>query len=122
MENQLAKLTSLVRQLVVGQQQPPMTAKIYGICTSVEHPTDMCPTLQETESGQSENVGAIGGFQYVWKATNLARAESRAICSSAIRTCLECTSRSSRLPTAKFTLPSTTIPAAATATKSVSTR
>ncbi|RDX97361.1 hypothetical protein CR513_19873, partial [Mucuna pruriens] len=64
LENQPTELTSLVRQLVVGQHQPAMAAKVCGICTSVEHPTDMCPTLQETESDQPENVGAIGGFQY----------------------------------------------------------
>ncbi|RDY00101.1 hypothetical protein CR513_16755, partial [Mucuna pruriens] len=64
LEDQLTELTSLVRQLAVGQHQPAMVAKIYGICTSMEHPTDMYPTLQETESDQPENVGAIGGFQY----------------------------------------------------------
>ncbi|RDX60336.1 hypothetical protein CR513_61526, partial [Mucuna pruriens] len=58
LENQLTELTSLVRQLAVSQHHPAMAAKIYGICTSVEHPTDLCPTLQETD------VGAIGGFQY----------------------------------------------------------
>ncbi|RDX64699.1 hypothetical protein CR513_56710, partial [Mucuna pruriens] len=62
LENQLTELRSLVRQLAVGQHQPAMVAKVCGICTSVEHPTDMCPTLQETESNQLENVGAIGGF------------------------------------------------------------
>ncbi|RDX84375.1 hypothetical protein CR513_34594, partial [Mucuna pruriens] len=66
LENQLTELTSLVRQLAVSQHQPAMAAKICGICTSVEHPTDMCPTLQETESDQPEHVGAVGGFQY-WK-------------------------------------------------------
>ncbi|RDX84369.1 hypothetical protein CR513_34587, partial [Mucuna pruriens] len=64
LENQLTELTSLVRQLVVGQHQPAMAAKVCGICTSMEHPTDMCPTLQETESDQTENVGAISGYQY----------------------------------------------------------
>ncbi|RDX94339.1 hypothetical protein CR513_23287, partial [Mucuna pruriens] len=64
LENQLTELTSLVRQLAVGQHQPATTAKVCGICTSMEHPTDMCPTLQETESDHTENVGAIGGFQY----------------------------------------------------------
>ncbi|RDX94758.1 hypothetical protein CR513_22831, partial [Mucuna pruriens] len=39
LENQLTELTSL-------------------------HPTDLCPTLQETESDQPENVGAISGYQY----------------------------------------------------------
>ncbi|RDX84215.1 hypothetical protein CR513_34771, partial [Mucuna pruriens] len=64
LENQLIELTSLVRQLVVGQHQPAMATKICGICTFVEHPTDMCPTLQENESDQPKNVRAIGGFQY----------------------------------------------------------
>ncbi|RDX94147.1 hypothetical protein CR513_23503, partial [Mucuna pruriens] len=62
LENQLSELTSLVRQLVVGQHQPNMATKVYGICTSVEHPTDLCPTLQETESDQPEIVGTIGGY------------------------------------------------------------
>ncbi|RDX83740.1 hypothetical protein CR513_35310, partial [Mucuna pruriens] len=41
-----------------------MVAKLCGICTSMEHPTDMCPILQETEADQPENVGAVGGFQF----------------------------------------------------------
>ncbi|RDX72410.1 hypothetical protein CR513_48107, partial [Mucuna pruriens] len=52
------------RQLVVGQHQPTLAAKACGICTFVEHPTDICPTLQETESDESESVGAIGAYQY----------------------------------------------------------
>ncbi|RDX99535.1 hypothetical protein CR513_17403, partial [Mucuna pruriens] len=36
-----------------------MAAKIY-----VEYLTDMCPTLQETESDHPEHVGAVGGFEY----------------------------------------------------------
>ncbi|RDX76770.1 hypothetical protein CR513_43199, partial [Mucuna pruriens] len=64
LENQLSELTSLVRQLTVGQHQPSMVAKVCGICTFVEHPTDLCPTLQEAELDQLESVGAIGGYQY----------------------------------------------------------
>ncbi|RDY07250.1 hypothetical protein CR513_08669, partial [Mucuna pruriens] len=64
LENQLTELTSLVRQLTVGQHQPSLAAKVCGICTFVEHLTNMCPTLQEIESDQLENVGAISGFQY----------------------------------------------------------
>ncbi|RDX71080.1 hypothetical protein CR513_49610, partial [Mucuna pruriens] len=30
----------------------------------VEHPTVICPTLQEIESDHPESVGAIGGCQY----------------------------------------------------------
>ncbi|RDX90234.1 hypothetical protein CR513_27923, partial [Mucuna pruriens] len=29
-----------------------------------EHSTDMCPTLQETESDNAKIVGSIGGYQY----------------------------------------------------------
>ncbi|RDX99463.1 hypothetical protein CR513_17484, partial [Mucuna pruriens] len=47
LENQLTELTSLVRQLAISQHQPAMAAKICGICTSVEHPTDMCPTFKK---------------------------------------------------------------------------
>ncbi|RDX62169.1 hypothetical protein CR513_59522, partial [Mucuna pruriens] len=50
LENQLTELTLLVRQHAIGQHQPTIVAKVCGICTSVEHPTDLCPMLQETES------------------------------------------------------------------------
>ncbi|RDX95406.1 hypothetical protein CR513_22075, partial [Mucuna pruriens] len=64
LENQLTELTSLVRQLAVGQHQPSIIARVCGICTSVDHPTDMCPTLQDTELDYPESVGAIGGYQH----------------------------------------------------------
>ncbi|RDY04479.1 hypothetical protein CR513_11800, partial [Mucuna pruriens] len=60
LENQLTELTSLVRQLAVRQHQPSIAARVCSICTSVEHPTDMCPMLQEIESNYLESVGAIG--------------------------------------------------------------
>ncbi|RDY10004.1 hypothetical protein CR513_05533, partial [Mucuna pruriens] len=63
LENQLTEWTSLVRQLAVGQHQPSIAARVCGICTSVQHPIDMCPTLQETESDYPESVGAIGGYR-----------------------------------------------------------
>ncbi|RDY06533.1 hypothetical protein CR513_09467, partial [Mucuna pruriens] len=63
LENQLTKLTSLVRQLSVGQHRPSIAARVCGVCTFVEHPTDMCPILQETELDHLESVGAIGGYQ-----------------------------------------------------------
>ncbi|RDY02082.1 hypothetical protein CR513_14520, partial [Mucuna pruriens] len=59
-KNQLTELTSLVRQLVVRKHQPSIVVGVCGICTSVEHPTDMCPTLQEIESNHPESVGSIG--------------------------------------------------------------
>ncbi|RDY10712.1 hypothetical protein CR513_04731, partial [Mucuna pruriens] len=56
LENQLIELTSLVRQLAIGQHQPSIAAKVCGICTFVEHPIDMCPTLRETESDYQKSV------------------------------------------------------------------
>ncbi|RDY00677.1 hypothetical protein CR513_16113, partial [Mucuna pruriens] len=65
----------------IGQHQPAMAAKVCGICTFVEHPTNMCPTLQETESDQLENVGAIAA----WKTAISPRTELGVIRSSTIR-------------------------------------
>ncbi|RDX92450.1 hypothetical protein CR513_25416, partial [Mucuna pruriens] len=62
--DQRSQLTLDVRQLAVGQHQPSIAAKIFGICTSMKHPIDMCLTLQETESDHLESVEAIGGDQY----------------------------------------------------------
>ncbi|RDY04586.1 hypothetical protein CR513_11678, partial [Mucuna pruriens] len=64
LENQLTELTSLVRQLVVGQHQQSAQLRVCGICTSVEHPTDMCPTLQETELDSVKCIRGIRGYQY----------------------------------------------------------
>ena len=56
LEQQIASLTSLVRQMAVGNMQ---TVKACGICSVVGHPTDMCPTLQEEPI---EQVNMVGGF------------------------------------------------------------
>ncbi|RDX61314.1 hypothetical protein CR513_60468, partial [Mucuna pruriens] len=58
------QLTSLVRQLAVSQHQLAMAAKVCGICTSVEHLTDMCLALQETKSDQPEHAGAYARQPY----------------------------------------------------------
>ncbi|RDY03724.1 hypothetical protein CR513_12655, partial [Mucuna pruriens] len=116
-ENQLTELTSLVRQLVVGQHQPSIAARVCGIYTFVGYPTNVCPTLQEIESDHLESVGAISGYQYgkqLYQTTISARAESMALCSSAIWICPECTSNSKWLSPAKSTIPSTTVPKATT--------
>ena len=42
LEQQIASLTSLVRQMAVVNLQ---TVKACGICSVVGHPTDTCPTL-----------------------------------------------------------------------------
>ncbi|XP_027351219.1 glutenin, low molecular weight subunit-like [Abrus precatorius] len=47
----------MVRHLAIGQQQvnpvSEQLARVCGICTSTEHPTDSCPTLQETDANVS---------------------------------------------------------------------
>ncbi|KAF5476524.1 hypothetical protein F2P56_003271 [Juglans regia] len=55
-EQQIASLTSLVRQIAVVNMQ---TAKACGICSVVEDATNMCPTLQDEPI---EQVNAAGGF------------------------------------------------------------
>ncbi|RDY04771.1 hypothetical protein CR513_11481, partial [Mucuna pruriens] len=50
----------------------------------------------------------------MWKATISARAESKAVCSSAIRIRAECTSRTNGLSTANLAISSTTFPTTAT--------
>ncbi|KAJ9176954.1 hypothetical protein P3X46_012212 [Hevea brasiliensis] len=57
LEKQISDLTSLVRQLAVGNMQ---TVKVCGICSGSGHATDMCPTLQEDESMQHAN--AVGNY------------------------------------------------------------
>jgi hypothetical protein len=44
LETRIEELTSLVKQMAVNK---PQTAKVCGICTSAEHPTDTCPILQD---------------------------------------------------------------------------
>ncbi|XP_031113946.1 uncharacterized protein LOC116017489 [Ipomoea triloba] len=56
LEQQVAGLTTLVRQLAVGNMQ---TVKACGICSVVGHQTDACPTLQEEPI---EHVNMAGGF------------------------------------------------------------
>ncbi|RDX78194.1 hypothetical protein CR513_41559, partial [Mucuna pruriens] len=63
----------------------------------MEHPIDMCPTLQEIESEHWSN-----------------RAESRAIYGLAIRICLQCASSSRWLSTAESAIPSATVPTTTT--------
>lgn len=51
LEQQVAKLTSLVERVFIEKGQE----KACGICSMVGHPIDMCPTMQE------EQVNSIGG-------------------------------------------------------------
>ncbi|XP_019150696.1 PREDICTED: uncharacterized protein LOC109147552 [Ipomoea nil] len=54
-ENKISDLTTLVRQIAVGQMK---STGACGICSTVGHPTDMCPTLQNP----NQELNAIGGF------------------------------------------------------------
>ncbi|PIN01369.1 DNA-directed DNA polymerase [Handroanthus impetiginosus] len=56
LEHQISNLTSLVQQLVAGKTHQ---VKACGICANTNHPTDMCPTLQEEPC---EQTNAVGGF------------------------------------------------------------
>ncbi|XP_019153451.1 PREDICTED: uncharacterized protein LOC109149915 [Ipomoea nil] len=55
LENKISDLTTLVRQMAVGQMQ---STGACGICSFVGHPIDMCPTLQNP----NQELNAIGGF------------------------------------------------------------
>ncbi|PIN21706.1 DNA-directed DNA polymerase [Handroanthus impetiginosus] len=56
LEYQISNLTSLFQQLVAGKTHQ---VKACGICANTNHPTDMCPTLQEESC---EQTNAVGGF------------------------------------------------------------
>jgi len=45
LESKIDALTSLVNQLVTNQRAP--TARVCGLCTSVDHFTDSCPALPQ---------------------------------------------------------------------------
>ena len=52
MEHRLDELTSLVRQMAMGQHEPPAQtpAIVCSICSSSSCPTNSCPTLQDDGS------------------------------------------------------------------------
>ncbi|RDX96575.1 hypothetical protein CR513_20750, partial [Mucuna pruriens] len=121
LENQLTELTSLVRQLSISQHQPIMAAKVCGICTFIEHPTDTCPTLQESESDQPEHVGAVGGFQYGRQPYQPRLTDNQQYGIQTFRPgpqqgpiCAECALGISRLPTVGPIISGTTFPTTTT--------
>ncbi|XP_068666490.1 uncharacterized protein [Aristolochia californica] len=77
LEQLIASLTSLVRQMVVGNTQ---MAKACGICSVVGHPTDMCPTLQEepTEQETRANIKSLVN-QMGQMATAISRLEAQSL-------------------------------------------
>ncbi|XP_010244273.1 PREDICTED: uncharacterized protein LOC104588150 [Nelumbo nucifera] len=62
LEQQIASLTSLVRQMIVGNIE---MVKACGICSTTGHPTNMCPTLQDEPYEQANTVGGFSQKRYV---------------------------------------------------------
>ncbi|RDX93479.1 hypothetical protein CR513_24248, partial [Mucuna pruriens] len=54
----------VVNELVIGQHHISQLVRVCDICTSVENPTDACPTLQETELNSVEVATMMGDQQY----------------------------------------------------------
>ncbi|XP_050914679.1 uncharacterized protein LOC127129566 [Lathyrus oleraceus] len=59
LETRIEELTSLVKQMTVSK---PQTAKLCGICTSTEHPTDTCLILQDDSVTQLPQAYATNFF------------------------------------------------------------
>ena len=58
LENRVEELTSLMRQFIIGGQQQ---IKSCGICSTIGHATDMCPTLYEETNHQVNAAGVFLG-------------------------------------------------------------
>nr|KYP60432.1 hypothetical protein KK1_022838 [Cajanus cajan] len=50
LESKIDALAALVSQLATSQKSVA-PAKVCGICTSINHPTDACPSLQDSSAG-----------------------------------------------------------------------
>ncbi|RDX91892.1 hypothetical protein CR513_26051, partial [Mucuna pruriens] len=53
--------SKVVNKLAIRQYHTSPLARVCGICGSIEHPIDACPTLQETEPNNAEFT-FLGGF------------------------------------------------------------
>ena len=49
LEGKLDSLVNLVTQLVMNQKSAPV-ARLCGLCSSVDHHTDLCPSVQQSEA------------------------------------------------------------------------
>jgi len=49
LEGKLDALVNLVTQLVMNQKSAPV-AKLCGLCSSADHHTDLCPSMQQSEA------------------------------------------------------------------------
>ncbi|XP_050920351.1 uncharacterized protein LOC127137985 [Lathyrus oleraceus] len=59
LETIIEELTSLVKQMTVSK---PQTTKLCGICPSTEHPTNICPILQDDSVTQLPQAYAANFF------------------------------------------------------------
>ncbi|RDX61121.1 hypothetical protein CR513_60673, partial [Mucuna pruriens] len=64
LKNKINELTSLVRQLAIGQHHLSPLVRVCSICASIEHLIDACSTLQEIEPNNAKVVAMMGGQQY----------------------------------------------------------
>ena len=55
LEGKLDALVNLVTQLAMNQKSTPV-ARVYGLCSSADHHTDLCPSLQQSAY---QNTGLI---------------------------------------------------------------
>ncbi|RDX98247.1 hypothetical protein CR513_18857, partial [Mucuna pruriens] len=63
LENKITNLTSLVRQLAIGQHHISLPIRVCGIYASVKHPIDVCPTLQETEPNSAKVTAMMDAYK-----------------------------------------------------------
>ncbi|RDY08537.1 hypothetical protein CR513_07218, partial [Mucuna pruriens] len=65
MDKTLATARNLFsNMLAIGQYHISPPARVCGICASIEHSTDLCPTLQEMETNNAKVAAMMGGQQY----------------------------------------------------------
>ncbi|RDY12531.1 hypothetical protein CR513_02688, partial [Mucuna pruriens] len=54
-------ISGAVNELAIEQHHICLLVRVCGICASVEHPTDTCPNLQETELNSAKVTAMMGG-------------------------------------------------------------
>ncbi|XP_021729769.1 uncharacterized protein LOC110696724 [Chenopodium quinoa] len=59
LESKVADLTSMMREFMVNSRNPQQL-NACGLCTSMGHPTDACPQLQEEQNEQANALGFQG--------------------------------------------------------------
>ncbi|XP_016752621.1 uncharacterized protein [Gossypium hirsutum] len=56
LEDKLDKLTNIVQSMLTEKKNP---TQLCGICTTSEHPTDLCPILNENSTAHVDDVGGF---------------------------------------------------------------